>query len=353
MCSTFAAEAGGPRGDANHRLRIATFNCSTLKGRLEKLLMLVQENDIDVCVLQEVRIPFDSLRAKRRLVESWGYKLLANCKPGERGSAGGLAVIARTDVDMIKSPMDESKNGRRSMYVRVGRINSRPVRVANIHGQHRPSQLRKMVDEVTEHLAKLGGERMVIGDFNCTPDDGIVTPFLACGVFHLADSELECLSPTRKPTAHQGARHVDYAIHSSGVRILGRGVIEAPFSDHHLVWYDIPSEEDAPKQKWAPRAKLERRKVGPGEWEECFGELRSEYEDHNAAGRSAQAWEMFSAATEKILAAEGENLAVNPRHQLKGPRAEMPTSKHGETTQSTVVRRLLRARRRKVEIWNS
>ena len=125
----------GAAAPGARRVRVATFNVSTLSGRLDLLLKTIEENDIDACFVQETRFSFDALRAKRELARTWGYKLRANVRKGQSAMAGGLAMFVRegVDADAINGPK-HGTYGRRTMYARFGRADGRPIRFCNVHG---------------------------------------------------------------------------------------------------------------------------------------------------------------------------------------------------------------------------
>ena len=87
----------------------------------------------------------------------------------------------------------------------------------------------------------MGGDRLIMGDFNRTPAQQLVARVLASGAWHLAD-EVDGSSnhATRRDPRGDG-RHIDYGIHSSKGVIKRRHQWEG-YADHDVVAYDIEME---------------------------------------------------------------------------------------------------------------
>ena len=169
-------------------------------------------------------------------------------RKGQSAMAGGLGIFVRegVDADTINGPKRRTY-GKRTMYARFGRAGGRPIRFYNVHGYHNVAKKRKLMDGITDHLAVLGGDKVIIGDFNEEPYSRVITPYLACGVYHNTDEEIDQLEPTRNG---EDARHIDLTLHSDGVKILSQETVKLSFSDDLMVIYDMELEEEPARRKW-------------------------------------------------------------------------------------------------------
>ncbi len=98
------------------------------------------------------------------------------------------------------------------------------VRIANVHNRD-PAILNKAFD----HMAKLGGHRVMIGDWNLQPCD--IGKYLAAGEYHYSES----IEEEGKTTRPGSTRHIDYGIHTVDVPLKR----VQTSSDHDLVIYDM------------------------------------------------------------------------------------------------------------------
>ena len=220
--SSALGSRSGERGARLKKHRIATCNMSTLDGKLDKLLLWMKTEEIDTAMLQEVRIGPNALKAKERLVKSFGYKLLANAEEGDNPREGGLAIITRGTVDTLALP-DSISDRRRVQVCRIHRAELPVLKVANVHLHNNARKARLLLEEATEYLATIGGPRGVIGDFNLVPSEAGVAQYLVRGTLRLGDTDLEMQEPTRKEKRiGHNPRHVDYLLHTSDVGVSGR-----------------------------------------------------------------------------------------------------------------------------------
>ena len=233
-------------------VRVATWNVSTLTGRIVSLIRHADELKLDVLCLQEVRVGSHSRVSMIKHAKNLGWNLMFHV---ERVAAttgalfGGMAVLARGYVQSLQTPPWMVGSSAVQLF-RLHLPQRRPVTVANIHLSAACRVLRsKCLEQLTTYLAELGGSRLLIGDFNCIPTQAPVSHYLAAGCLHLTETWEEQQRPTRT-IWHKGerldGRHIDFGLHTMEFVPLARHQWHLSFSDHHLIAYDfatLPPEE--------------------------------------------------------------------------------------------------------------
>ena len=96
--------------NARGRLRVASYNVSTLPRRLHNVLLTCLSLSIDLLCLQEVRVSADSFAATRSICEAYGYQVFftAACLNSADQITGGLAVLVRVHAQScshMKGPL--------------------------------------------------------------------------------------------------------------------------------------------------------------------------------------------------------------------------------------------------------
>ena len=78
-------------------MRIATQNCVALIGKLDKLCITLDEQEVDTICLQETRVSPDSIATYRKMAKAHGYKIIfSDCHWSKAGVVdGGLAVMSK------------------------------------------------------------------------------------------------------------------------------------------------------------------------------------------------------------------------------------------------------------------
>ena len=101
-----AAVRGGDQESqvaSQSKFRMATWNCSSLSGRLDEVLETMGAHDIDVMVLQETRIPADCVSGVRSALKRAGCTLIVTPPVHDAAGriCGGVAVIANWGVSSV------------------------------------------------------------------------------------------------------------------------------------------------------------------------------------------------------------------------------------------------------------
>ena len=225
------------------KLRIATGNTSTLNTRVDEYAELAVTHNIDILGLQETRIKPGSVASLRKMFKKRNYKLkVLPLQEGEMTHM--LCFVSRWPMQLIETP-DSISQKARVLLARIHMPGKPPVSVALMHLQHCRSAREETVRQVTSYLAERGGERILIGDWNCTPDQNPCLELLSSGQFHLTETIEEVEQSTRRCTklgeVTEG-RHIDYMIGTNRINVLQREQIETT-SDHDVVLYEIETQQ--------------------------------------------------------------------------------------------------------------
>ena len=170
-----------------------------------------------------------------------GYQLLV-AEP-QYDSAGvcvnGLAILAKWPVQEVAVEVGMEHY---CMLCRVHLPGKEPIMAANIHlSPGDAAERKKQARKVQEKVASFGGERLILGDWNSTPEETPIVQATIGGGLHLSEQYEEQQQPTRwvrKGDEVVPGRHIDMAIHSAGIPPSARnqwiGV-----SDHDVIAYDF------------------------------------------------------------------------------------------------------------------
>ena len=223
-------------------MRIATLNLGTLAGRLDWVFEAMATKKIDVLCLQETRVtevmaPGIILACRQRGLQCFfGH----HQRDAAGVSYGTNAVIAKWPIVALRSP--PGTPNQRCQYFALHEAARGPIVCANIHGPHTRASQHALLREAHRHLGTFGRRCIIIGDFNCTPDEAPVTELLGSCSYELFDPEDAISELTSRPSGDRRGRHIDYAIASRQLRSDLRCQWRGP-ADHDVVSYAIPLEK--------------------------------------------------------------------------------------------------------------
>ena len=100
---------------------------------------------------------------------------------GDNGADGGLCFIARVMLDPLATPKG-NLDLRRIQCARIPRYADEPLRIVNVHMPHDKALAKKLIDETFNTAARLGGAKLLTGDWNTEPTENApgscsTTPF--------------------------------------------------------------------------------------------------------------------------------------------------------------------------------
>ena len=220
------------------RIRLATKNCCSLEvvGRLNVLLEEAKDADIDIFCLQETRVGLHNRPALEREARKYGYDVLWGVHhtdwAGKRSRT--LMTLTRWPMTQVKQQENIWSTHRVQLF-KVHRSDRPAFNLANVHCPNDSQMATQLLNEVERHQVRIGGQGIIIGDFNCEPDERPVVerhPRYEC-----CDEGNEIDIPTRRQ-GDSTPRHIDYAIATIGLKVK-RGEQCSSFSDHDRVTYDI------------------------------------------------------------------------------------------------------------------
>ena len=224
------------------QLHIATLNVGTLVGRLQRVLVLLQEKEIDVLLLQETRVNLHSQPGMKRCASDAGYELLfAPAAPGTKAS--NLAVLTKWPAQQLAVPPELQRD---IQIVRLHRHRSPPVALANVHFNPADAGMRRANSKGLQRLlVSLGGPSIIMGDFNMIPCEAPVISLVTAG-WGYHESEAEAKISTRRRITKEGivfeGRRIDYCLHTRNLQYQGREQ-DAGVADHDVISYRF---------KWTP-----------------------------------------------------------------------------------------------------
>ena len=332
-------------------LRVGTVNVRTLMGRAAEVLRLAVEWEIGILLVQEARLPRDSFGALRNLATKFGWHLVIH----EQGLAPsgaaqwGCITLARWPVEPLPKPqwLPDGRGG----VMRVWRPRARPLLLCNLY---LPASSRTEAGDILqacfEHVAALGEDALLMGDFNLTEGDFPISDALACGAMRSANEAIHGDSPPpptfRGPGGHY-TRCIDFALHTDKLVIDYKHQVVGP-ADHDLVFYDVQLATD-----WRPepfRIRPPRQvvpvQVSVKEWNDVWSSRGQTFHDALGRGEVDEAWSVLSAAAEDVMHAGGK---ARRRAEAPVPVRGLPPSTKAPTVQTLLERRLRRLMRRVAE----
>lgn len=108
-----------------------------------------------------------------------------------------------------------------------------PLLCINIYGHvSDPLQRDELIRDVVHRACKSGADYIILGDYNCNPDEGAVAQLTTNNASLLLDDDFQ--DTGLAPTRDDGHRRLDYTL--GNIRPCLRGQRHGP-RDHHMVWY--------------------------------------------------------------------------------------------------------------------
>lgn len=221
---------------------------------LSDTIEFLSEIDADVIFLQEVEQarsggeqewpPPNFMKLKTALDGYHSVFAYPKVNPDELPFGIALAIFARSPLvdfvaeDLPPAPIEFEFEGRkvapsyRQMISAQARMAGRTIRLFNTHLQaffmingssdDHPEQ-RNMVEQA---ISNIDGPVLLAGDFNCSPDEGLVSQFATAGFRSAQNVEATW---RRRPYV------MDHFFYNSGLKAESVEVIPTLCSDHHAV----------------------------------------------------------------------------------------------------------------------
>lgn len=172
------------------------------------------------------------------VLRKWGRCGGAPWSPGAFGQAI-LSAAPMTDAVSVEYP-DGGSEDRGYMAVTTT-VDGEAVRVFNTHlAQRRQETVRAAQVRILAAAAARHERAVLIGDFNAVPGAPELTPVQQLAV----EADSRCRPPATggcEPTTDWQLRF-DY-VFLRGITALGHRVQPSPYSDHHIVYADLDTEE--------------------------------------------------------------------------------------------------------------
>ena len=247
------------------KLRIATLNVCTLKGvkRHQRLFDILQEQQVDICALQETRITDYAYPSFVQMAKRRGYSCNASqfYNPAKGGRQCDCLTLSKVPMQRLK---DSHEGARRMVLSAIHRDGMQPLLLANLHGDGScKASIRAQMCHALETARRNARTLVVIGDFNLTPEEGAVSEALAKGWLELPETQQE-----RQQATRTHGRHIDYMLISRGEGVTERKQIEG-VADHDMVMYDLAVGDAHRRFGCQARSHITRREaeVTKDEWD--------------------------------------------------------------------------------------
>ena len=245
----------------------------------------------------------------KNIAKAFGYMFLPNAAPGDNHLEGGLAIFSDTLAEALVTP-DGVRDPRRAQYVRIKRKRGRALRLLNVYLPLQAREAGRQLDAAIQGLAGYGGDRIIIGDFNLVPQENAIQRYLISGALKCGDPEESWNEPTRKepPDSGRKPRHVDYLMHSKGVRIMDYATTDVTDSDHLARIYEVEAALDDGDGKFVwPRAPTINPQGVTTDvdwqcWKDANGSRWRDFLKLKDEGNFPEAWCAFSSLTEAMFA---------------------------------------------------
>lgn len=220
------------------RIRIGTLNIMTLNTTASEIVDIMNEENIDLLCIQELRVGEATLGRFRRMSTKSG--LVFYCGAATRGAVL-IAVLCRRHLATAR--LDQQEIGFRTgwpyednaTFIKVEDRNRIPLLLASCSGPHYEQDARQIYDDMGAVLAARARCYLIMGgtQYNRTTDERPNINVVSAGAFHTLDDADNRSVPICRP----GTRRIDYGL---GNRVETCGQTQRPgLRDHDLVRYDI------------------------------------------------------------------------------------------------------------------
>ena len=336
-----------PSGIQADCVRIATHNVVTLTGNLPAVLDEALTHEIDVLCVQETRHTSQTEGTIRMLAKDAGWDVVFGepCVSASGAPINGVAIFSRWPCEHMElhGLGDENPRDRqRAVGMHLYRPEAPTLKLVAIYlDASDASEADRVGSRVIDCMMKIGGDKLLIGDFNRTPLQQPAARVLASGAWHLADGCVEQDLCTRK-----NGRWIDFGVHSFNVDIKARSQWDGR-GDHDIIAYDVFTGKPPPTKSFAPTATMRKTgdTISTEDWEYEFGIVQNRFRLGVEANDLEVAWRTLSGVAEKMLREE-DSLGGRPRDRAPRPTWNAEDRKRGKSLESIMVRRLLRVERR-------
>ena len=332
-------------------LRVGTLNVRSLLGRAAMVLELASEWRLDVLLIQEARLPRDSYGSLQALAQSHGWQVVVH-EQGltAQGSAQwGCVTLTRWPLEPLAAP--EWLPAGRGGLMRVWRPFARPFLLCNLY---LPASSRTEAGDILlscfSHIAELGEEAVLMGDFNLVEADYPISDALASGFLRAANETIH--GDAGAPPTFRGlngyTRCLDYALHTGRLVFDYKHQVAGP-ADHDLVFYDmqLPVAPLPQHFRLQPPRPLQEEAVTTQLWHDVWNQHEASFRECLQRGAIDEAWALLSGTAENAMKASGSG---RRRADPPCPQRSLPQSTKAPTLQSLKERRYRRLARRIAEL---
>lgn len=292
-----------------------------LSKKLAALLKTFQECHLDILFLQEVKwdeIKFKS--AKSTAVKAGiSLELLPTCNDRAGLPVHGVAVMSKVHVD-LSARIDKVLDSR-CINIRVHRNQNRPLYLSGFYGNANDMEhTNDMLNTPARHYACKGEHFGIIGDMNCTPEQGTIARLSATGFWECSDL-VKGEDAIYLPTRGEG-RHIDYMVAHRGLIVLDRLQVKGP-ADHDLVAYDLDISHRQPiKHRPAFSAVTETESIDNAQWQQRWAQHETEFAEACQQRRIRDAWRLPIHMAEEMLCSKLCNTGMKKESGTGGPQSQ-------------------------------
>ena len=217
-------------------LKISHLNVRSLFPKIDEIRMLLKDQPVDIFTVSETWLN-GSISDQELYVP--GYSLVRQDRLQKKG--GGSAVYVRDSIPFQPRP-DLNENKTENCWIEINRPKAKKLLVCTCYRAPNTS-LPVFIDNVTAALAKLSDdiELIILGDLNVDYGNKQKANLLLKSKLqnfanlHNLDQLIEC--PTRVTV--NNASLIDLIFVNNSHRVVNKGVIPLPLSDHSLVYCTI------------------------------------------------------------------------------------------------------------------
>jgi len=226
------------------QLRIMSYNIHHGEGEdgiqdLERISDIVRKSNIDIIGIQEVekhwsQRTFFEDQAKmiaNRLGMYYTYAANLDKKPlreGEPRRQYGTAILSKYPIVASNHHLltKSGKNEQRGLLETIININGVYLNFYNVHLALTIAEREAQVREILDIVNQSNGPKIIVGDFNDTPDSNIIKRMKL--IYH------DVFAENNKPTfpAKEPQMRIDYIFISKELKVIESNVIRTFASDH-------------------------------------------------------------------------------------------------------------------------